>query len=83
MIFRQYLDTDPVAASYLFGCGGKAVGAVVDPLGDLDRYLRDHGILNGIHRGQNARATARSFLSRGRLRRDRLSSFRFCSAGYE
>src|SRR5262245_55124006 len=40
MIFRQYLDTDPVAASYLFGCGGKAVGAVVDPLGDLDRYLR-------------------------------------------
>ena len=41
MIFRQYLDIDPVAASYLFGCGGKGVGAVVDPLGDLDRYLSD------------------------------------------
>jgi hydroxyacylglutathione hydrolase len=33
MILRQFLHTDPVAASYLFGCGGKAVGAVVDPLG--------------------------------------------------
>jgi hydroxyacylglutathione hydrolase len=41
MIFRQYLDINPVAASYLFGCGGKGVAAVVDPLGDLDRYLRD------------------------------------------
>jgi hydroxyacylglutathione hydrolase len=41
MIFRQYLNINPVAASYLFGCGGKGVGAVVDPLGDLDRYLRD------------------------------------------
>jgi hypothetical protein len=25
MIFRQYLDIKPVAASYLFGCGGKGV----------------------------------------------------------
>jgi len=42
MILRQYLDTDPViAASYLFGCGGKGVGAVVDPVQDIDRYLRD------------------------------------------
>jgi hydroxyacylglutathione hydrolase len=41
MIFRQYLDIDPVAACYLFGCGGKGVAAVVDPLGDQDRYLRD------------------------------------------
>ena len=42
MILRQYLDTEPVvAASYLFGCGGKAVGAVVDPTGDIDRYLHD------------------------------------------
>jgi hydroxyacylglutathione hydrolase len=41
MIFRQYLDINPVAASYLFGCGGKGVAAVVDPLGDLERYLRD------------------------------------------
>jgi glyoxylase-like metal-dependent hydrolase (beta-lactamase superfamily II) len=41
MIFRQYLDIKPVAASYLFGCGGKGVAAVVDPVGVVDRYLRD------------------------------------------
>jgi len=40
MILRQFLDTNPVAISYLFGCGGKATGAVVDPVGDIDRYLR-------------------------------------------
>jgi hydroxyacylglutathione hydrolase len=40
MILRQFLHTDPVAASYLFGCGGKALGAVVDPIGDVSRYLR-------------------------------------------
>jgi glyoxylase-like metal-dependent hydrolase (beta-lactamase superfamily II) len=39
MILRQFLHTDPVAASYLFGCGGKAMGAVVDPLGDVAPYL--------------------------------------------
>jgi len=42
MIFRQYLHTDPViAASYLFGCAGKARGAVVDPVDDVDLYLRE------------------------------------------
>ena len=40
MILRQFLHADPVAASYLFGCGGKASAAVVDPLGDIDPYLR-------------------------------------------
>jgi hydroxyacylglutathione hydrolase len=40
MILRQFLHTDPVAASYVFGCGGKAMGAVVDPLGDVALYLR-------------------------------------------
>lgn len=39
MILRQFLHSDPVAVSYLLGCGGKAVGAVVDPLGDLTLYL--------------------------------------------
>jgi hydroxyacylglutathione hydrolase len=40
MILRQYLHTDPVvAASYLFGCGGQATGAVVDPVGEPQRYL--------------------------------------------
>ena len=39
MILRQFLHTDPVAASYVFGCGGKAVGAVVDPLGNIAPYL--------------------------------------------
>ena len=40
MILRQFLQTDPVAASYLFGCGGQACGAVVDPVGDIGPYLR-------------------------------------------
>jgi glyoxylase-like metal-dependent hydrolase (beta-lactamase superfamily II) len=40
MILRQFLHTDPVAASYVFGCGGRAIGAVVDPLGDIAPYLR-------------------------------------------
>jgi len=40
MILRQFLQTDPVAASYLFGCGGQACGAVVDPVGDIAPYLR-------------------------------------------
>lgn len=40
MILRQFLDTDPVvAASYLVGCGGRGVAAVVDPLGPVDRYV--------------------------------------------
>jgi glyoxylase-like metal-dependent hydrolase (beta-lactamase superfamily II) len=40
MILRQFLHTDPVAISYLFGCGGKASGAVVDPVGDIEPYIR-------------------------------------------
>ena len=39
MILRQFLHADPIGISYLFGCGGKAAGAVVDPVGDIDRYL--------------------------------------------
>ena len=39
MILRQFLHSDPVAASYLIGCGGRAAGAVVDPLGDIALYL--------------------------------------------
>jgi len=39
MILRQFLHSEPVGISYLFGCGGKAAGAVVDPQGDVDFYL--------------------------------------------
>lgn len=39
MILRQFLHTDPVAASYLVGCGGKASGAVIDPVGDPAPYI--------------------------------------------
>ena len=39
MILRQFLHADPVGISYLFGCGGKAAGAVVDPVGDIQPYL--------------------------------------------
>ena len=40
MILRQFLHTDPIAVSYLFGCGGHAAGAVVDPVGEAAPYLR-------------------------------------------
>jgi hydroxyacylglutathione hydrolase len=40
MILRQFLHSEPVAASYLFGCGGRASAAVVDPVGDIAPYLR-------------------------------------------
>jgi hydroxyacylglutathione hydrolase len=40
MILRQYLHTEPVvASSYLYGCAGHAAGAVVDPVGEPERYL--------------------------------------------
>ena len=42
MFLRQYLQTEPVvAASYLFGCAGKGVAAVVDPIESIERYLQD------------------------------------------
>lgn len=48
MILRQFLHTTPaVAVSYLVGCGGKGASAVIDPVGDIDRYLRasqEHGM---------------------------------------
>lgn len=40
MILRQFLHADPVGLSYLFGCGGKATGAVVDAVGEVGPYLR-------------------------------------------
>lgn len=41
MIVRQFLHTQPVvAASYLIGCGGKGVAAVVDPVEAPEFYLR-------------------------------------------
>lgn len=40
MILLHFLHTDPVAISYLFGCGGRATCAVVDPAGDIRPYLR-------------------------------------------
>lgn len=39
MIFRQLLHFDPVGASYLLGCGGHGVCAVVDPVDDVDLYI--------------------------------------------
>jgi glyoxylase-like metal-dependent hydrolase (beta-lactamase superfamily II) len=39
MILRQILHTNPAAISYLLGCGGKSVAAVVDPVGDSRAYL--------------------------------------------
>ena len=39
MILRQFLHTEPVAASYLYGCGGKSAAAIADPVGDIGPYL--------------------------------------------
>ena len=38
MIFRQFLHTAPIGASYLFGCGGQGQCVVVDPIEDLALY---------------------------------------------
>ncbi|WP_309719812.1 MBL fold metallo-hydrolase [Armatimonas sp.] len=39
MILRHFLDTEPtVAASYILGCGGQGICAVVDPVEDIQRY---------------------------------------------
>jgi hydroxyacylglutathione hydrolase len=40
VIFRQFLHQDPVGASYLLGCGGHAICAVVDPVEDIAPYLQ-------------------------------------------
>src|SRR5579884_1982492 len=40
MILRQFLHTEPVvAASYLVGCGGHGVAAVIDPVSAPSAYL--------------------------------------------
>jgi hydroxyacylglutathione hydrolase len=38
MIFRQFLHTSPIGASYLFGCGGQSQCVVVDPVEDIALY---------------------------------------------
>jgi hydroxyacylglutathione hydrolase len=40
MILRQFLHYEPVGVSYLLGCGGQSAAAVVDPVGDVEHYLR-------------------------------------------
>jgi glyoxylase-like metal-dependent hydrolase (beta-lactamase superfamily II) len=41
MILRQFLHTSPtIAASYLFGCGGKQAGAVIDPVEPPAFYMK-------------------------------------------
>jgi glyoxylase-like metal-dependent hydrolase (beta-lactamase superfamily II) len=39
MILRQFLHRDPVGLSYVIGCGGHGVAAVVDPAGPIEPYL--------------------------------------------
>lgn len=42
MLFRQYLHQNPVAASYLFGCGSQSQGVVVDPLSEqVELYIEE------------------------------------------
>src|SRR6266568_6239213 len=40
MILRSFLHHDPVGISYLFGCGGKQIGAVIDPVGVPGIYMQ-------------------------------------------
>jgi glyoxylase-like metal-dependent hydrolase (beta-lactamase superfamily II) len=40
MILRQFLHVDPIAASYIVGCGGKASCAIIDPVEAPDFYIR-------------------------------------------
>lgn len=40
MILRQFLHDTPVGASYLIGCGGRGVAAIVDPIGEPEVYLQ-------------------------------------------
>ncbi len=48
MILRQYLRFEPaVSASYLVGCAGKAVGAVIDPVEPAEFYLEE-AARNGV-----------------------------------
>ena len=39
MILRQFLHSEPTAASYLLGCVGKAASVVVDPLFPIKPYM--------------------------------------------
>jgi len=39
MILRPFLHRDPVAVSYLLGCVGRGIGAVVDPVFPIEPYL--------------------------------------------
>jgi len=42
MLFRHYLHDNPVAISYLFGCGSLASGVVVDPLEEqVEFYIKE------------------------------------------
>jgi glyoxylase-like metal-dependent hydrolase (beta-lactamase superfamily II) len=51
LIVRQLLHREPaVAASYLIGCGGKGVSAVVDPVDPPETYLELAGKLGTVIR---------------------------------
>lgn len=40
MILRNFLHQEPVGISYLIGCGGRGIAAIVDPVGDVGTYLQ-------------------------------------------
>lgn len=40
MILRQFLNQESVGLSYLIGCGGQGVAAVIDPAGELEPYVQ-------------------------------------------
>lgn len=38
MVLRPFLHREPTGISYLLGCGGRGVAAVVDPMGSVEPY---------------------------------------------
>lgn len=55
MVLRQLLRYDPVSASYLFGCGGKASGALVLPVTDAATAPTSSILRKNRSTGWNAR----------------------------
>ena len=65
MIFRQFLHTSPVGASYLFGCGGQGQCVVVDPVEDIGPYQQVSRETGHAHHARHRHPRARG----SRLRR--------------
>jgi hydroxyacylglutathione hydrolase len=77
MILRQYLRFEPaVSASYLVGCTGKAVGAVINPVEPVEFYLQE-----AVHSGLKLRYVLDTHLHADHISTGRELA-RLCGAAY-